>query len=557
MIVQTSGLRSLAPEAIAVNGFNPRKAFGESDLRELALSFQNVGVLQPLIVRRVGEGYELVAGERRLRASKLARLAEVPCLVRELTDAQALEVAVLENLQRRDITALEEAEGFQRLIDAGQYTPDTLAEKLSKSREHVYGRLRLCKVADVVRESLESGEVDASVAGLLAKFPVPLQKPALKSLRDRRCLSFRQAKDLLSDMWHPLGNVPWRAKKTGAELPELVAGCGACGALACSDCPRNSRNMPDMVGLHKAKEVCTDAVCYGEKLDLWGELQLARCKTEGRVVVELARDDWDYSGEAPAYSSGWELADQEKYGFGSDWTGGLTWRVMLEGTGYVFPLAQSPSGKLVDLVKPSEARALLIERGKLKPQKSAGRSAAPAERKAVIAENRQKRAATAALAAVVLEKVSGMDDAEFWPLAFWQLDRDWGFKRTLAAELGKDGSHADDDLPEDEWLGASLAALGGPERRQMMVKAHLWRRKEWEPGYVEALAEALRVSVKPARKGVVKTVGSLAEIVADHAASASASVPGSEKIIAAAKARWAKIKAEASSKRRKGKAKAS
>ncbi len=368
MSVQTSGLRCLAPDAILVNGFNPRRIFNDSDLRELAFSLEQVGVLQPLIVRRVGEAFELVAGERRLRAAKLARLAEVPCLVRDLTDAQALEVAILENLQRQDISALDEAEGFRRLIEAGQFTPDTLAAKLSKSREHVYGRLRLCHLATAVVEALASGEIEPSVAGLLAKFPAPLQASALKSLQQHGSSSFREAKEFLGYMWRPLGESPWRVKKTGAELPELVAGCGACGGSTCSDCLRNSRNMPDMAGLHEAKEVCTDAVCFGEKLDLWGELELARLRAKGREVVEIPRAQWDYSGRCTLYAGPWKGVDERVYDVGTDdvRVRGTTWRKELKGLGYPFAVAQSPSGHLVELVKPLEAQAFLVEKGLVK-----------------------------------------------------------------------------------------------------------------------------------------------------------------------------------------------
>lgn len=131
---------------------NPRKYFDADKLKALAGNIAEQGILQPLVVRctvhPIGETvrYELVAGERRWRASEIAKLDLVPCMVRNLSDNEVLEIQYIENLQREDLTALEEAEGFKQLIDSGAYTADTLAEKLGMSRSHVFNRLKLMKL---------------------------------------------------------------------------------------------------------------------------------------------------------------------------------------------------------------------------------------------------------------------------------------------------------------------------------------------------------------------------------------------------------------------------
>src|SRR5688572_24440507 len=125
---------------------NPRKAFDKAKLEELAATMRNgVGVIEPLVVRPRPERncYELVAGERRWRAAGLAELAQVPVMVRELTDAQVLEIMVIENNQREDITALEEARGFRQLLKLGKLDVDTLAERLGRSKKYVYDRVKL------------------------------------------------------------------------------------------------------------------------------------------------------------------------------------------------------------------------------------------------------------------------------------------------------------------------------------------------------------------------------------------------------------------------------
>lgn len=152
--------------------FNPRKLFDPEALAELAASLRQVGVLEPLLVRPVAAAdhtpcFEIVAGERRYRAAQLAELAEVPCLVRELDDATALEHAVLENLQRQDLQPLEEAEGFAALIERGGYTVAQLAERLGKSVRHVYGRLALRKLAPELVEAIATGRLPASAGELI------------------------------------------------------------------------------------------------------------------------------------------------------------------------------------------------------------------------------------------------------------------------------------------------------------------------------------------------------------------------------------------------------
>jgi ParB family chromosome partitioning protein len=166
--VKGLAVQSVAVERVQASPHNPRKRFEEGPLRELAESIRTHGVLQPLVVRPLGEGWEVVAGERRWRAAKLAGIGEVPVVVRELNDVQAAEVQILENLQREDIAPMEEAAGFKRLIDLGAYTPDTLAERLGKSRSHVYGRLRLLKVTPEVQEAGAQG-LDRGLGGGAAR----------------------------------------------------------------------------------------------------------------------------------------------------------------------------------------------------------------------------------------------------------------------------------------------------------------------------------------------------------------------------------------------------
>ncbi|VAW18910.1 Chromosome (plasmid) partitioning protein ParB [hydrothermal vent metagenome] len=166
-------------EMIRANPNNPRRIFHEADLEELALSIQGQGLIQPLIVRPLEgfEGqYEIVAGERRWRAAQLARLHKVPVVVRHLTDSEALEIAIIENVQRTDLNPVEEAEGYRRLMDDFSYTQEQLSKVIGKSRSHVANTLRLISLPDKVKQYLADGLLTAGHARALitAENPVSL-----------------------------------------------------------------------------------------------------------------------------------------------------------------------------------------------------------------------------------------------------------------------------------------------------------------------------------------------------------------------------------------------
>ena len=148
---------------------NPRKEFKEDDLVELSDSIRQKGIVQPIVVRpdRIGGGYEIVAGERRWRASQRAGLHSMPVIVRELTDQEVLELGIIENVQRADLNAIEEATGYRELIERFGYTQDQLAEVIGKSRSHLANTLRLLKLPDPVRDMVQGGQLTAGHARAL------------------------------------------------------------------------------------------------------------------------------------------------------------------------------------------------------------------------------------------------------------------------------------------------------------------------------------------------------------------------------------------------------
>lgn len=183
----------LSVDALSPGKYQPRRHFNEEALTELADSIEKHGLMQPIVVRALKEGrYEIIAGERRWRAAKLAQLREVPVIVRDVDDVEALELALIENIQRADLNPLEEAAGYQRLMDEFGYTQEKLAPVVGKSRSHIANLLRLLRLPESIKKRIDTGELTMGHARaiLMAKEPEELAKRILEV-----GLSVRQAEE--------------------------------------------------------------------------------------------------------------------------------------------------------------------------------------------------------------------------------------------------------------------------------------------------------------------------------------------------------------------------
>lgn len=196
-IVNMNDVQFLKIDDIVPNPFQPRKTFNEEALQDLADSIKEFGVIQPLLVRRTDNGYELVAGERRLRASKLAQLEEIPAIIKELNDKEMAELAMIENLQREDLHYLEEAEGFQQLIANFGFTQDELARRMGKKQSTVANKLRLLKLCPEVRSILVQDQLTERHARALLKIDdYNMQMEILESVRQKD-LNVRETEALI------------------------------------------------------------------------------------------------------------------------------------------------------------------------------------------------------------------------------------------------------------------------------------------------------------------------------------------------------------------------
>ena len=198
-VVELQSVHRVAPENIIPNPFQPRKTFNDDSLQELAGSIREFGVIQPLLVRRQGEVYELIAGERRLRASRLAGLTEVPVIVRELDDQEMAELAMIENLQREDLHFLEEAEGYQHLLASFNFTQEELARRVGKNQSTIANKLRLLKLAPEVRQVLVNQSLTERHARALLKLDNPrIQLEVLSGVQEKG-LNVRETEDLIEN----------------------------------------------------------------------------------------------------------------------------------------------------------------------------------------------------------------------------------------------------------------------------------------------------------------------------------------------------------------------
>jgi len=220
-------------ESIRPNPRQPRLEFDSQALQDLAASIKEQGVLQPILVRPVSgaeRGFELVAGERRLRASKLAGLAEIPCIIREVTDEQSLALALIENLQREDLNALEEAKGLDQLLRSFGMSQENLAQKLGKSRSALANSLRLLQLPRSIQKSLSADAISAGHARALLSVTDAAAQKALWNQTVSLGLSVREAEES-AKYWKEHGHLPKthvpaqpeRSKRSRPQLPAQLS----------------------------------------------------------------------------------------------------------------------------------------------------------------------------------------------------------------------------------------------------------------------------------------------------------------------------------------------
>lgn len=373
-----------------------RKRYSIESLADLAASVAKLGVQQPGVVRKIaGEMYELVAGERRWRAARQANIDTFPAIVRDLDDASALEVQLVENIQREKLHPLEEAIGYDELMKVGKLTAVQVGDRVGMSRAWVYSRLDLLKLDDKIRAAFEKEQIDLSRALLLAGIKNPEHRErmfgiAMQKMGDSPLHSVR---DLQEQMGRHRITVHLRAAPfdTGATLGTLPP---------CTLCPKRSGNMD-----HAAADpdVCTDPACFDTKVKLAADHRLALVKTAsdnvlrgadaakvvfgkkdliGYVDLDSICEDDVYPEPEPDYSTvgGDEEAEQAAYDAWDEKSRAWqprTYRKLLEGQQYTTTMIEMPGGRRAVSALPVKVARELLKSAGVKLSGEVGQKPAP------------------------------------------------------------------------------------------------------------------------------------------------------------------------------------
>ena len=216
--VAQSPAQELPIESIVANPQQPRKSFDYNSLQDLSDSLKRTGLLQPVVVRRHGQQYQIVVGERRWRAAQMAGLTHIPAIVREATEAQSLELALVENLLREDLNPMEEAEAYQRLLTEFSWTQEELGERVGKDRSSIANFLRLLKLPDVIQADLRAGRLTMGHARALLSLTSPADQLKLREQILAHSWSVRTTEESVQTKRRPL---PRRLGRRSADLTAL------------------------------------------------------------------------------------------------------------------------------------------------------------------------------------------------------------------------------------------------------------------------------------------------------------------------------------------------
>lgn len=384
-------VQSVRVDSIDESPSNPRRTF--TQIEELAEDIKRRGVLQPVLVRphaMLADHFELVFGARRLRAAKLAGIAELPAMVRELTDEEVLETQLVENAKRADIHPMEEAEAYERLHTKHKQSVDDIAAKCGKSRAYVYGRMKLLALPSEARAAFLEGKLTPSTALLVARIPVPeLQVQATREIvepvaGDEPMSTRDAARHIQNKYMLRLEVAPF--DRANAEL----AGVGPC-----TTCPRRTGAQPELFADVGSPDLCTDPKCYERKREAHWHALVAGAKEGGYGVATKAESEKIFPNEYSTYPQG-GYVELGKACY--DDPEGRDWKTLMGKSCPPVTVAKDPCGGIHELVSEKAAREALRKDGHDWADESGDSSEDKAKAKA-------ERALTLKTNALILDRV--------------------------------------------------------------------------------------------------------------------------------------------------------
>jgi ParB family chromosome partitioning protein len=313
---------SIPLSSIEESKTNPRTHFNENAMIELAESIKSGGVRQPVLLRPLDDQgrYELVAGTRRFRASQLAELEEIPAIISQLTDAEAIEIQVVENLQREDVHELEEAVGYRQMLATEPYASmeatermNVLAAKVGKSTSYIYQRLKLLDLAPKLQEAFFEGDITAGHAILIARLDPKEQLLALKAChkenyygsidnaKGEKIMSVRALRDWLKQKHYLAMSTAPFDRENLTLLPQ---------AGSCAECPKRTGYKPEFFPEFNEEDICTDRKCFDQKVAAHIEAVKARLVAEGKAFIEISTL-WDTKLPNVLPQGKWSPAEEE------------------------------------------------------------------------------------------------------------------------------------------------------------------------------------------------------------------------------------------------------
>lgn len=269
-------LKTVAIADITVSATNPRNHYDETALKELSQSIEQIGVLQPVLLRPKGKKYELVCGERRYRASKMAGKKTIPANIRDLTDEEAFEAQIIENLERKDVHPLDEALAFKSMLDSQRYTMQDIAAKVVKPETFIAQRLKLNDLVPEVKKDFFNGEIGVGHAVLIARLSSESQNELYTNYKDNSVTGYGTVKQLENEI---------KTESLDLEEAPFPLDVSFKCAIPCVQCPKRTVNNPVLFPDMQEEDSCLDKNCYRQKLEEHTQLRVRAILESGSKVL--------------------------------------------------------------------------------------------------------------------------------------------------------------------------------------------------------------------------------------------------------------------------------